>query len=100
MKAVTELNKRLAAGEIIRMPVTRWEKVASGFPLIEAVETSLAGQILLVHRQVPGGGSRPAWAIVEEPAPLERVLRPCASEKEARALIGERLAIYERMWDG
>jgi hypothetical protein len=52
----------------------------------------MAGRILLVRA--------PLWMLVEEPKPTERVLRPMKNEKEARALIAERLAAYERMWDG
>ncbi len=93
------LLEKLKAGEIVPLKLSQWEDVAGGFEVRDTIETGMAGQILLVRRPVPGA-KRPGWALVEEPTPVQRVVRPMASEKEARALIRERLAAYERMWDG
>ena len=98
MTFLAKLNERLDAGEIVSMPVAQWKRVTKGFPLVEAIETSMAGRILLVRREAADGKS--GWSLVEEPTPDERVIRPLANEKEARALIADRLAAYERMWDG
>ena len=61
---------------------------------------AVSGSILLIRRPKPGAAKQTGWAIVEEPEPKIRVVRPLDSEKEARALIADRLAAYERMWDG
>ena len=69
------------------------------FPLVDDIDTGLAGHILLVRRPVPRAQIA-GWALVEDPEPGRKVIRPLANEKEARALIADRLAAYERMWDG
>lgn len=94
-----DLLLKLATGKIIVLSPSQWEEVASDFPVKDAIGTGLAGDILLVRRSLPGK-KKIAWAIVEEPKPSERVIRPLATEKEARALIADRMAAYERMWDG
>lgn len=91
MKAETLLAK-LKKGQIVPLKLSQWEEVAGTFQVKDTIDTGMAGQILLLRR--------PLWALVEEPTPLQRVVRPMAGEKEARALIQERLAAYERMWDG
>lgn len=95
-----DLLGRLAAGQIVPVPAADWPQLAPGFPTREVVPTGLAGDILLVRRAVPGSRKQ-GWAIVESP-PLkaEKVVRPLDTEQEARALIADRLAAYERMWDG
>lgn len=98
--ARAELLERLAAGEIVPLAAANWEELAGGFTIAEEIATGLAGSILLVQRPPAAGRKRAGWALVEQPEPRVRVVRPLASEKEARALIAERLAAYERMWDG
>lgn len=90
----------LASGQIIVLKSSQWQKLAPSFPVKETVSTLMAGDILLVRRPLPGQGKKVGWALVEEPKTGERVIRPVATEKEARALIADRLAAYERMWDG
>ncbi len=90
---------QLAVGVIVPMSEGDWSRVAEKFTLIDDVATGMGGRILLVKRPIPGK-KRLSWAIVEEPKPKARVIRPLQNEKEARALIAERLAAYERMWDG
>ncbi len=94
-----KLMQRLAAGNIVPLPVEQWQQVASLFSEVSRTPTGMGAPILLVRRPVPGKKAL-GWAIVEESKPGERVIRPMASRKEAQALIGERLAAYERMWDG
>lgn len=94
-----ELLDRLSDGEIVPLGSVQWDMLAQDFPVVEDIETLMAGHILLVRRPVPGR-KRPGWALVEDPAPQKKVIRPLANEKEARALIADRLAAYERMWDG
>jgi hypothetical protein len=89
----------LAAGRIVPVDAGHWRVLAPAFTLVEDIATGLAGRILLVRRDVPGQ-RRKGWALVEEPGPNERVVRPLPDEAAARALIADRLAAYERMWDG
>ena len=96
---VERLIEQLAQGAIVPLGVAEWRVVAEHFPLVDAIDTHLAGRILLVRRP-PLGGKKQGWAIVEDPSPSRKVIRPLKNEKEARALIADRLAAYERMWDG
>lgn len=93
------LVNKLADGAIVPLSAEKWAGLAEHFPLVEDIDTSMSGRILLVRRPAPGGG-KSGWAIVEDPEPRQKVIRPLKNEKEARALIAERLAAYERMWDG
>ena len=95
----TELMEQLAAGSIVSLNEKTWAAVAGHFRLVEDIDTHMSGRILLVRRPAHGG-KRGGWAIVEEPEPRQKVVRPLKNEKEARALIADRLAAYERMWDG
>lgn len=95
-----ELLERLEAGEIVPLAATDWQRLSGAFEIAEEIATGLAGSILLIRRPRGAGKMRPGWALVEQPEPKVRVVRPLASEKEARALIADRLAAYERMWDG
>lgn len=90
---------QLAAGIIVPMTAQQWQKLENDFPLVEAIETGMSGQIRLVRRAVPGKKGL-GWALVEQPEEGKRVIRPLKNEKEARALIQDRLGAYERMWDG
>jgi hypothetical protein len=93
------LVEKLADGSIVPLGVDEWVGVAEHFPLVDDIDTFMNGRILLVRRPLPQG-KKPGWAIVEDPAPSQKVIRPLKNEKEARALIADRLAAYERMWDG
>lgn len=95
-----DLLDRLAAGQIVPLAAENWDGLSAEFKIAEEIPTGLSGSILLIRRATPGGGKRLGWALVEEPEPGVRVVRPLKSEKEARALIADRLAAYERMWDG
>jgi hypothetical protein len=96
---LADLVARLAAGEIVPLDDSVWTAVADRFTVKERIETGLSGRILLVRWPMPGARKK-GWALVEDPAPREKVVRPLADEAEARALIADRLAAYERMWDG
>ena len=93
------LVDKLADGAIVPMGADEWVGLAEHFPLVDDIDTFMSGRILLVRRPLPQG-KKPGWAIVEDPAPSQKVIRPLKNEKEARALIADRLAAYERMWDG
>ncbi len=94
-----KLVEQLDAGSIVSLEEAAWPTMAETFPLVEEIDTNMSGRILLVRRPVPGKKGL-GWAIVEDPEPLQKVIRPLKNEKEARALIADRLAAYERMWDG
>lgn len=89
----------LAAGNIIPLSTDQWTGVAGTFKFVDEIPTGLGGTMLLVRRPLPVG-RKLGWALVEDPEPGRKVIRPLATEKEARALIADRLAAYERMWDG
>ncbi len=92
------LAARLAAGEIVPVRAEDWDGLAAGFQVVQAHDTGLAGELLLARH--PRRGRSRRWVLIEEPDPDERVVRPLADEAAARALIADRLATYERMWDG
>ncbi len=94
-----QLTEKLADRQIVPLPEAQWRPLAAAFRVVEDIDTHLAGRILLVRPPVEGKKS-PGWALVEDPAPGQKVVRPLRNEKEARALIADRLAAYERMWDG
>ncbi len=94
-----DLVDKLAKGAIVPLGADEWVGLAGHFPLVDDINTFMNGRILLVRRPVPQG-KKPGWAIVEDPEPSQKVIRPLKNEKEARALIADRLAAYERMWDG
>lgn len=93
------LAAALAEGRIVPLPEAEWERLASAFPLAQAIETGIAGPLLVVRRPVPGRRG-PGWAVVERPRPGERVVRPLPDQRATKALVQERLKAYERMWDG
>lgn len=93
------LTARLAAGEIVRLPERDWTAAAGEFTVVQETPTAIAGSILLVRFSAPGRRGR-AWGLVEQPEPGQRVVRPLAGRAQGLTLIGERLAAYERMWDG
>lgn len=89
----------LARGKIVPLTADNWRDLAAGFQVVANQATGLGGEILLVRWPRPQGRKR-GWALVEDPEPGQKVVRPLADEREARALIADRLAAYERMWDG
>jgi len=102
MSRTPNLDRLLAdleAGRIVPLAEEDWRELRGSFTLVDDVDTGLGGRILLVRRPRPGGRRR-GWAIVEDPKPGEKVVRPLPDEATARALIADRLAAYERMWDG
>jgi hypothetical protein len=93
-----ELLRRLDAGEIVPLDTDRWRDWSEAFVLKDEVPTTIAGTIRVVRW--PATGRARGWAVVEEPGPRERVVRPLPDRAAVKALIAERLAAYERMWDG
>ena len=89
----SSLDRRLRAGEIVRLSKAQWGRFAVRFEVVERHDTRLAGDLLLVRRDR-------LWAAIERPAPGQRVMRPLNDRRSARAFVAERLALYDRVWDG
>jgi hypothetical protein len=75
------------------LSVEQWTRLCAEFEEVERHATMAAGDLLLI-RTVAG------LAAVEQPNSDERVIRLLGGTEEARRFVGERLALYERMWDG
>lgn len=88
-----ELSRRLEAGEIVALSAAAWARLAKGFDELENHATGLAGDLLLVARDG-------RLAAVEESARGRRAVRPLESRAAARDFVRERLAAYDRLWDG
>ena len=87
------LLERLAAGEIVDLPHAQWEDLAASFEVIEQHDTRMRGMLLVVE-------SSAGLAVVEEPSPALRVVRPLPTLHDVHCFVAERLAAYDRMWDG
>ncbi len=92
MKLETLLAK-LADGAITPLPRRQWEALADEFQAVDRRPTGCAGEIVLLKR-----GRQ--WAVLEYPGPDEVVLRPFKTRKQAQGFIDERIAAYDRIWDG
>ena len=94
-----ELLAGLAAGRVVPVDDGDWAAWRGSFTTVDTVSTAMGGDKRIVRWPVPGA-RRKGWALVEEPEPGLLAVRPVADRDEARALIADRLAAYERMWDG
>jgi len=88
-----ELVARLADGGILSVSTPEWERAAERFEEVERHDTYLAGDLVILRG--PHG-----LVALESPRQAERVLRPLADDAVARQFVADRLALYERMWDG
>ncbi len=93
MLNATELTDRLHARGIVPLPAEVWNALASEFQEIERHATGIAGDLLII-RTTAGP------AAVEQPSVTERVVRVLKDDGEVRRFVRERMAQYERMWDG
>ncbi len=96
---VEDVLMQLTTGVIVPLTEKQWMLMEGRFTAVDTIETGLSGQIQLL-RHPTSGSKKTGWAFVEQPKDGQRVIRPFKNEKEARALIQDRLAAYERMWDG
>jgi hypothetical protein len=90
---VEDLCARLTRGEIVAISTPDWQALAGRFAPLEEHDTLVSGAISV--QRGPCG-----VVVVEEPKPAERVLRPLADVERARLFVAERLATYDRMWNG
>lgn len=88
-----ELQRLLDEGETVTAPAAAWARFADSYSGEGRWPTGMAGDIELLAR-------RGAWFVLEHPRDDEVVLRRFASRDEAQRFIDERLAAYERLWDG
>lgn len=91
--AAGDLLDRLARGEIVQLSREDWQQSAHRFEVVEEHDTMLRGTLRVARG--PAG-----LVAIEEPSPAERVVRPLGSQDAARSFVADRLATYERMWDG
>jgi len=89
-----ELIEGLERGPVVVMPLADWQGLASSFEVLEQADTFVAGRITLAR------GPGDVVVVIEEPKHDERVVRRLADLERARALVADRLATYERMWNG
>ena len=92
MKLETLLEK-LAAGQVVPLKRSAWERLAGEFRRTDARPTGCNGEIVLLRRDQ-------GWYVLEEPNPQEVVLRAFRTRKQAQGFIDERIAAYDRIWDG
>lgn len=90
---IKTLLAKLAEGEIVALTPATWDKLASLFEVRQRKATGLAGELLIVKN-----GKQ--LAAVEEADAKTRAVRPLASLKAADLFVKERMAVYDRMWDG
>jgi len=90
--SLEDLLDALADGRIARMSPTAWAAIAATFPETERHATGVAGALLIIR--TPAGP-----AAVETPSDQEVVVRPLA-DADVRRFVTDRLAQYERMWEG
>ncbi len=88
-----ELCTRLATGEVVVVPAADWQEVAPAFATVLREDTLVSGDIVVAE-----GPCGPV--VVEQPRPEERVVRRTPDLAAARAFVAERLATYDRMWNG
>ncbi len=88
-----ELCTRLAAGEVVVVSLGEWEELAPGFATVLREDTLVSGDILVAE-----GPCGPV--IVEQSRTEERTVRRAADLEAARVFVAERLATYDRMWNG
>jgi hypothetical protein len=87
------LRSRLERERIVSLTRDDWMAVAPEFTEIERHATGVAGDLVIVR-----AGS--AFAAVEQPTSDQCVIRRLPDDGAVRAFVGDRLASYERMWDG
>jgi hypothetical protein len=88
-----QLAARLGGGEVVVLPEPEWRTLEASYDVLASHDTGLAGLLQLLRG--PGG-----IVAVEAPKPHERTVRAFGDEPTARQFVADRLARYERMWEG
>jgi hypothetical protein len=92
--ATAALLKRLVAERVVTVSGATWNEHAGSFAELERHSTCGAGDLLLAR--TPAG----LVAVEQPPQTDERVRRHFPDAGAAQRFIADRLAAYERMWDG
>ena len=90
---IVELNHRLRQHEIIPLSAEEWNELAVCFEVVERHHTFVVGDLLILRGDV-------GLVALDQPADSKRVVRQLSSYEEKDLFVQERLATYERMWDG
>ena len=88
-----DLERRIAKDAIVVLTVPDWTAVAAEFDEVERHDTMMAGPLVIIR-------TAHGLAAVEQPKPTERVVRLLGDPAVARQFVADRMALYERMWDG
>jgi hypothetical protein len=88
-----KLARGLAEKGLAVLSAAEWEALAPRFKEIERHATGIAGDLVIVEDET-------GLLAVEAPRRDERVVRRLADPESVRRFVEERLAKYERMWDG
>ncbi len=88
-----QFTATLAAGEVVAVHRRDWPRLGRDFEEREAHATGVAGVLRL--------GRLDGRLVAVEEADAERLaVRPLSSLRDARDFVAERLAAYDRLWDG
>lgn len=87
------LCEHLGRGEIVALPLETWTALAPAFVPVESHDTQISGELAILRG--PCG-----LVAVEIPRLSERAVRPLPSLEDAHRFVEQRLATYERMWNG
>ena len=88
-----ELEQRIATDHIVILAAADWAAFADAFEEVERHHTMMAGSLVIVR-------TAHGLAAVEQPKANERVVRLLGNAADTRQFVNDRMAQYERMWDG
>ncbi len=89
----TELAQELRREGLRALDAAEWAAIAPELDVVSSRPTFVAGELLVVRTEA-------GLAAVEAPDEGRRVVRLLGDEEAAEAFVRDRLATYERMWDG
>ena len=88
-----ELLQELKASQIVPLTAADWAVMSDRFETLESHNTCLAGELRIISTGI-------GYAAVEQPKPHLRVVRILGDKDAVRRFVEDRLAAYDRMWDG
>jgi len=87
------LEKIIRGKKVTILDREQWKQIEPRLEVLERHDTGAKGEILVIK-----------WgesiAIVEQPKPSEFVLRPMEGMDRVKIFVEQRLAAYDRIWDG
>jgi hypothetical protein len=87
------LRERLRSKGVIPFAPSEWPRVAAAWREIERHATHFAGDLVILQ-------SGDEFAALEQPSPERWLIHHLPDRESAREFVSERLAQYDRMWDG